>query len=302
MILRSDYEDQNLWSLVRKFEDEFLTRLRGDMNTNSMILDTTLEDEQSCTSDENTINQYDERMSDIRSGFRGVRIQNDIPVGWPVGLRELHCDLCDRWHTNFLFQNLHPLLRFLEDITLCIRGHGSQVMIKLAIVSSNLAPRTCFEHSRSEAVNFAHHLRRLCLAVGAGGEGVATDSVAQPRITKFVTEYGLVGQNEYGLTLAEVTPLLLRIFRNHLVEWRWELFSIMMNRDKVSRLRSARIDTAATYPTTKDWDDHMRAFPLIALDWVMTVAMVDLIMADVTTWESITTQDVGEIRECWISL
>jgi hypothetical protein len=63
-------------------------------------------------------NSYSGKRDDLRYGFKDVR----YPDGWPIGLRELHCDLCDEWHTDFRFEDMHPLLRFLEDMTVCFRG------------------------------------------------------------------------------------------------------------------------------------------------------------------------------------
>jgi hypothetical protein len=84
VIPRGDYEGQELWKVVRKIEDEFIVEFPG------------LPDEEwhefTFWRLPSSGEPYDSMMYEIRSGFMNVR----IPNGWPVGLRELHCDLCDR--------------------------------------------------------------------------------------------------------------------------------------------------------------------------------------------------------------
>jgi hypothetical protein len=214
IVPRYIYKKQNLWSLVRSHEDEFIDYMTTGTTRQLVNYGDAFKMTQKYTFG-NTLEsaKFHETFYNIRAGFQGVRIAH----GWPVGLRELHCDLCDKWHTGFRFENLHPLLRFLGGVTLCFRGHGSRLMLELALVSSNLATKSCFEQSCEEALAFAKHLRTLCRAVDAGGEGVATDSMAQPWVTKLVTQDERVVENNKGLTLKEVAPFLMTLLRAHLV-------------------------------------------------------------------------------------
>jgi len=119
-------------------------------------------------------------MYKIRAGLQGVR----FPDGWPPGLRGLHCDLCDRWHSDFRFENLHLLLRFLRNMTVCFRGYGSRLMFSLGIVHEATALKSCFEHSCAEALEFATHYKKTYEAVKAGG--VAGDLMSRPVTCKMI--------------------------------------------------------------------------------------------------------------------
>jgi hypothetical protein len=159
IILRAEYGGRNLWSTVRKFEDEWFSSMHEGQNLRDMPDNLTEEEQQEWCD-----NDYWWRMRDVRAGFRGVR----YPDGWPVGLRELHCDLCDYWHTDFRFENIHPLLQFLEDMTVCFRGQGQHLKLDICIVSTKLAPMSCLKHSCDEAISFARHLHKALKAVEAG--------------------------------------------------------------------------------------------------------------------------------------
>jgi hypothetical protein len=92
------FEDENLWETFRKYEDNQLTSLHE-------VSEEVAETETYKKQREELNMVYWEAMREIRNGFQGVR----IPDGWPIGLMELHCDLCDKWHTEFRFENLHSL-------------------------------------------------------------------------------------------------------------------------------------------------------------------------------------------------
>ncbi|KAJ4377292.1 hypothetical protein N0V83_000116 [Neocucurbitaria cava] len=160
----------------------------------------------------------------VRQGFQRVR----IPNGWPVGLREIYCIICDGFHTRFRFENLHPMLRFLESLTVCFRGHGSILRLTIGTIAEYRAPKSCYEHYREEMLKFAHYLRYATNLATADtfGNHLAT----RPLITKLVTtarpkpngepnedcEYYSVIQDTEGLKLKVVVLFLLKAFRSHL--------------------------------------------------------------------------------------
>lgn len=292
------YNGRRLWSTLRTIEDNFLVHIGEETEPHEADEKDSrnYEDEDSDATASGVSGRYWDRMHILRCGFKDVR----YPNGWPVGLRELHCDLCDAWHTAFKLENLHPLLRFLGDMSMCFRGHGSRLIIELAIVNTSLAPKSCFEHSCLEAIEFAKHLQRLCLAVASGGEGVATDSMAEPCVTKLLWRDAQFVRNDHGLTLAEVAPVWLRVLRGHFVEWRYECYNFQHN--EVVRWSRAERDSAAAFPTKEDWDKHMAAFSEVTQMWVDAIAEVDVILSVVPAWKSITAEDVGEIQESYICL
>lgn len=272
IIPRYNYQGQNLWNLVRSFEDTQLTNLHEV--TGEYLKKDKYRKELRIISE-----PYWEAMYEIRAGFRGVR----IPNGWPVGLRELHCDFCDCWHTSFQFENLHPLFEFLENMTMCFRGHGSQLMVGLSTVSDSTAPKECWLHSCEEARVFAKHLIRAWKAVKAGG--VAKDYFAQPVVTKLASSGGWVIESEAGLTLDKVVPFLFKMFCGELSEWRERCHSF--EAAEVTRGFETRRDTVSTYLTSEDWEEHMAKFSDITKLWEGMIAEVDELMADVSIWSPV---------------
>jgi hypothetical protein len=138
-------------------------------------------------------------------------------------------------------------------------------------------------------LEFATHCKRVYNAVETGG--VAKDLMSRP-VTRKVTVGGRwVVENKDGLTLAEVLPVISRPFHSHLAYWRGNLRRL--HTQGFYRDWRAIRDTKATYPTPKDWDDHVKAFGEIVEMWENTVDEVDAIMSSVSHWQPI----VKENRE-----
>ena len=101
------------------------------------------------------VKEYRETRHNCRAMFMGV----GHPNGWPADLRT-HCNQCDGFHPRFRFEHIHPLLRFLEDTTMCIRGHGAQLIINFDIVNETEIPNSCYEHYCSEVRQVETNLRQ----------------------------------------------------------------------------------------------------------------------------------------------
>jgi hypothetical protein len=318
VIPRGRAAGRNLWQYVRDVEDKYIASLhekpeavdekperedkqedeREDKQENERE-DEQEDDQEDEEEDEQEDEEEDEddkkldfhqtfwrKMRDLRCGMKDIRYVNNLPVGWPIGLRELHCDLCDKWHTNFKFENLHPLFQFLGEMTMCFRGSGAQLMIDLAIVSEKMAPAGCWKHSCEEALMVARALKKAYEAVQSGG--VAQDFFARPVVTKLVTSDGWTIEDENGLTLEKVTPFVLRLYRGELLYWRWHCHGWEFHR--VERWSRARRNTAHTYPTPEDWDLHMANYSNITAMWEDMVTEVDAMMSDVASWEPVMAQ------------
>ncbi|KAF2845044.1 hypothetical protein T440DRAFT_408923 [Plenodomus tracheiphilus IPT5] len=114
------------------------------------------------------VRRHHEKGRDIRASFRGVRLCGS---GWPVGLREIYCEICERFHTRFHFDHVHPALRFLEDANICVRGHGTILLIELDLFNEAAAPRSCYEHYCEEMIDFAKGLSTAIQMISPGGCG-----------------------------------------------------------------------------------------------------------------------------------
>ncbi|KAF2024204.1 hypothetical protein EK21DRAFT_94266 [Setomelanomma holmii] len=242
---------------IREFKDAYLNSLHEKPTA-------ALEEEQEHGKDrhdeeeakkEDWRQSYCINMYNIRTCFMGIRHNGDVPDGWPIGLRKIHCDLCDEWHSNFRFENLHPLIQFLGDTTMCFRGHGAQLLMSLGMMSEDQAPKSCWEHACQEVLEFAKQISKAYKAIQAGGVG--QHQAARPIVTKLTTDGEQTVEDEKGLKLDKVVPLILELFRDHLIVWRNHCHEYSTMSAKVVRSPRAQRDHRATYPTPADWDRHM---------------------------------------------
>ncbi|KAH3965872.1 hypothetical protein HBH70_112440 [Parastagonospora nodorum] len=273
------FRGDNLWQRVREFEDNWIDdmhKMTAEERGEQLELESTL----------NT--NYCWRMKNIRDGFQGVR----FPDGWPIGLRELHCDLCEKWHADFRHENLHPLLQFLDDMNVCFRGYGTQLLFcfhPLDSERSGTAPESCWKHAGEEAVCFAQHLQKAHKAVEIGS--VAKDLWLRYPATKLVLGNKVIVENANGLTLDQVVPFLSTIFRFIIIALRNRCHTFKVKKPKV---RDESIENMiANYPTREDWDKHMDSFSTtLTDDWETALRKVDSIMVDVAIWEPVMEKEI----------
>jgi hypothetical protein len=157
----------------------------------------------------------------------------------------------------------------------------------LSTVADQTAPKECWMHSADEARKFATQLRKVYKAVETGS--VAKDYFSQPAVTKLGSSGAWTIENKGGLQLEKVVPFIFEMFHGYLYYWRNRCHKI--EKRPVSRDWRTEPDTAATYPTTDDWDRHMANFSEITRLWEGTIAEVDLMMADVPIWASALAED-----------
>ncbi|KAJ4293519.1 hypothetical protein N0V90_008802 [Kalmusia sp. IMI 367209] len=100
--------------------------------------------------------EYYENVRYVRGMFQGMR----IPNGWPIALQQIYCELCQGFHARFQHHNLHPLLRFLEDVDICWKGRGSRIYMATHIVHHIEVPRSCWEHYGEMFMLEARKLKR----------------------------------------------------------------------------------------------------------------------------------------------
>lgn len=227
----------------------------------------------------------------VRQGFRRVR----FPNGWPVGLREIYCINCDRFHTRFRFENLHPVLRFLESLTVCFRGHGSRLRLTIGTIAEYRAPKSCYEHYREETLEFAHYLRHAInlATVDTFGNHFAT----RPLITRLLTvtsmpnercdSYSVIQDTE-GLKLKAVVLLLLKAFRSHLA------VRIEKEFKDVEREIKGEPHLLAAFPGD-EWETYKTNFEkVIPGMYGEGVEAVNRIMDGIEDWEPIIWDNLGD--------
>ncbi|CAO2647187.1 Nn.00g081090.m01.CDS01 [Neocucurbitaria sp. VM-36] len=230
----------------------------------------------------------------IRAAFQGVR----FPHGWPAGLREIHCEICNKFHTSFRFQNLHPGLRFLEDMTICFRGHGSRLRLQIGTIAEHRAPKSCFEHYVDEMVRFAHGLREATASTAADANQFAT----RPLITKLVTragprinedfEYYSVVEDVEGLILKSVVQFLIKAFRDHLKN-----YNLLLRRGEATLGENPPQEEPHLIAAFSgaQWTAHKAQFGDVLGVFRSGLVAVNVIMNGVQEWEPIILEDMQDV-------
>lgn len=282
------FDGENLWQRVREFKDKWIDGMH-------QVTDEEREEKIEFEFQFDSSN-YWQKMRHIRNVFQGVR----FPDGWPIGLRELHCDLCEMWHADFRHEDLHPLLQFLDDTNVCFCGYGKQLLLcfdSLGSERSGKAPKSCWKHAGEEADYFAQHLQKACKAVETGS--VAKDLWFQYPATKLVRGNRVLVENANGLTLDQVVPFISRTF--------WDIVCDLRNRCHTFKVEGPKVSDSSIeamvedYPTRENWDKHIKSFSTtLTDDWEMALRKVDSIMVDVAIWNLVMEEEIEiEDWDCW---
>jgi len=278
LIPLDEFAGQPLWPLVRQLEDEYLATFSS------------LSDEQWKAKQEldrvTRARTFLKRMFEIRTALRGLRVDNI----WPPGFREISCAICARWHTQFRFADLHPLLQFLGHGATCFRGHKTLFVFNIRFFSDLCAPKSLFERGRADAITFACHLKKALKALEAGG--MRSDVASRPIITKLVAYDRFMVENDNGLTLRDVAYFIIRPFHFIIQHQRQSLRNWHGQKDKFKVNKRMYEKVSYMYPAFEDWTKHMEAFEDIVTIWEATSSDVDAIMSEFEDWRSL--RSLGE--------
>lgn len=193
---------------------------------------------------------YAEKRKHYRFGFMDFR----FPNGWPSEYYQIHCNVCDGFHAKFNFENLHPLLSFLENLDLCVRGNGTQMFFRYDFVSDYDSPKSCYEHI---CANIRYLGRSLELASGLLDRcNLKNDLFTRPICTRLVGSDFDIIENPGGITLLEVISFLTRRFKSSLLGCQSSLDLLPDPSKSVSRHWRIVRDQRAAYPTEEDWEVH----------------------------------------------
>jgi hypothetical protein len=231
--------------------------------------------------------RYNMQLYDCRAAFVGVR----YPDGWPVGLREIHCEVCDGFHPQFRFEHVHPLVSFLEDMTLCVRGYGAHLYVEFNILHEWQAPRSCYEHYCAEVRALSERLRWAHTSSGLGDvmfmRPVCSRLVAFANKTK---EFHIT-DNANGITLTEAVAFLIRGFKTYLPNSQKTMHTwLRIIREGSHRLDwRTRRDHRAAFPTDENWKDFYKDFEGFVKMWDDVGLEVDGVMKGIAAWDDETT-------------
>ncbi|KAI8933403.1 hypothetical protein NX059_010018 [Plenodomus lindquistii] len=233
-------------------------------------------------------NRHHDKVKYIRAMFRGVRLGGS---GWPAGLREIYCETCACFHPRFRFEHVHPVLRFLEDTNICVRGQETTLRIQLDLFNEEAAPISCYEHYCAEMIQFAEGLRTTMKMIGPGGCG--NEFFSEPITTKIVIPGYRVIEDLNGLTLATVVPTLVERFHFHVTDNRnqvhqfipaqhsWYHTSLMSWKSTCLHVRAAYNDSE------EDYTAHKQKFSEIVNLVEKAVITVDETMRGVEIWQPV---------------
>lgn len=161
------------------------------------------------------VNEYRLEYHELRAAFHGVR----FPVGWPAEVKEIHCNTCDYFHRDFRVENLHPLLHFLGDFSLCFSGYSSLLFMKMQLFGPLVErmseiTETCWEHCCEDMLVLGKQLRRAYFAMKKAG--IEGDYFTCPVTTKLVTDNDttehVVIEDGTGLQLGEALTWIITAF------------------------------------------------------------------------------------------
>lgn len=221
------------------------------------------------TAQEDLKDSYEILRRKYRCGLRDFR----RPNGWPSGYHEIHCNICDGFHLDFKFSKVHPLLHFLEDVSLCFRGHGPHLYLDINIVADCDAPLSCYEHYCTEIRFLGNRLRRATDLIESCG--LDKDLFIRPACTRLVSDANQgfdTVDNPDGVTLAEALPFLIRQFKLDLSVMQRFLHRFLQC-PAATWHEQASPELAVLYPTPADWKAHVDDYG----------KMLD--MCDATVWE-----------------
>ncbi|KAH7071096.1 hypothetical protein BKA63DRAFT_568248 [Paraphoma chrysanthemicola] len=131
---------------------------------------------------------------------------------WPSAWNEIHCHLCNTFHTKFLFSNVHPILNFLEDSSVCFRGHGARLVVVKIIGCDSEAPNAIMEEEIQALTSYAGQLRLAFDQIWQCR--LENDMFMRPVCTRLISRWGPhVVDNAAGLTLQEVIESLIKMLK-----------------------------------------------------------------------------------------
>jgi hypothetical protein len=279
----SEYYGKNVLDFYESADIEFLTAMHFGIFSKEM---------------ETVQDIYLEKRRGYRAAFMNVR----YPDGWPERYRT-HCDLCDGFHARFRFENVHPLLSFLDDVTMCVRGHAAHLYVVINIANEIATTDACYEHYHAEIRYLAGKLRWALKMMEEGGH--QDEMFARPVCTKLVAAsangYYIVDNTE-GITIGEVIPLLVRSFKVHvsnhqeLMHWWLPKYQQGTSRDR----RTSR-DRHAAFPTKKDFEEFERNFGNMVERFDELMREVNESMKGVAAWDDtmlwVEQRDLGLIND-----
>jgi len=222
------------------------------------------------------LNTHKSRLSVLsfryRLGCRGIRTRRN---GWPAGYRETYCKICNSFHTKFRFQNIHPLLRSLDDMEICFRGDGPLLLFTVRTLYSVKAPRSCQEHVCADFVRLAKLLRETYAIMQR--RNLQEDIFMQPSCVRLVGDvWPHIADNAHGVTLKEALVVMMQILQSELLYQGQEMLE---RRDQPCRGWESESfemqdEQAAYFGSAERWEAHVADFPNI-------VAMFDEAVAEV---------------------
>jgi hypothetical protein len=279
----SDHYGKNVLDLYESADIEFLAAMHLGISFKEM----------------DTVHDvYLKKRRNYRATFMNVR----YPDGWPERYRT-HCDLCDGFHARFRFENVHPLLSFLDDVTMCVRGYGTHLYVAINIADEIATTDACYEHYHAEIRYLAG---KLVWALEMMEEGEHQNEMfTRPVCTRLVAAsangYYIVDNTE-GVTLGEAIPLLIRSFKIHVSDHQESMhWWLPKYQQGIGRDRRTIRDRRAAFPTEKDFEAFERNFGNVVERFDELMREVNELTNGVAAWDDtmlwIERRDLGLLND-----
>lgn len=229
-------------------------------------------------------------LYNTRSAFRGIRSSN----GWPIGYGEIHCDLCERFHTKLKHEHLHPMLRFLEDVDICFKGNGTKLYAEFKIVKEADVPQSCWNDSMAMYLFMARNLKSTWKSMHR--YGIQNDMAAMPLITDLVVDFfrtesvsgDFISVTEpNGVRLQQCINILAYTLHLNL---RFCEFWIQNLRPKPGSWKglyygNTGLDAKIAFKTSEDFDAYVKSVPDIKRRFAEVYGEVKTLMQDIPIWK-----------------
>jgi hypothetical protein len=226
--------------------------------------------------------EYNTERAWIRNDFQGVR----FPNGWPKHLQEIYCAMCAGFHTHLRHENLHPALRFLEDVDICWKGSGAKLRLELYIVHQCMSPLSCWDHYLAMELGFARSLKNAWEVVERSG--LHDDQFAKPSVTDIITPAPAlpvvesVVQYDEPEEEEEVEPEQIHLHNGDGLRLQQVLHALVyIQKEDLKRVRERMRQTV---PEMQDWDMYSRARAIMQMGFRVRFPRKEDFVALVDGW------------------
>ena len=189
----------------------------------------------------------------------GVRARGS---GWPRHLQKIFCECCRGFHAKFRHMNLHPLLRFLEDVDVCWQGSGGKLYVDNRIMVRDYVRQSCWEHYLEMYLLLARNLKHATDFIRQ--HHLENDLISKPLITNLFLHIErkvevIELHSSDGVRLQEAVNALIFQLRGEMDN----LVGLSATKAPEDHVGGSgpKLDRRLAFPKDQDVEDHKKRWP-----------------------------------------